>query len=120
MFDDHTLREMLKEHGRVVIYRKKTEGSYNATTGKLNSTTIKDYTVKGFFFNFKADMIDGQTIQRTDRRLVLDTKLTNGQDTPGPDTTDQIVGTQDTVNIQRVEQIESNGKVMCYLLHVRG
>lgn len=120
MFDDHTLRDMLKEHGRVVVYRKKTEGSYNATTGKLNTNVATDYTVRGFFFNFKANEIDGQTIMRTDRRVVLDTKLSNGQDTPIPDTTDQIVGTQDTVNIQRVEQIESNGKVMCYLLHVRG
>lgn len=120
MFDDHTLREMLKEHGRVVVYRKKAEGTYNATTGKLNTNVATDYTVKGFFFNFKADMVDGETIQRTDRRFVLDTKLSNGLVTPAPDTTDQIVGTQDTVNIQRVEQIESNGKVVCYLLHVRG
>lgn len=120
MFDNHTLRTMIREHGRLITLRKKSAGVYNATTGALGSVTNTDYSIRGFVFNFKADMIDGQVIQRTDRRMVLDTKLSNGSDAPVPDTTDQIVGVDDTVNIQRVEQIESNGQVMCYLLHVRG
>lgn len=120
MFDNHTLRALIKEHGRVITLRKKSEGVYDATTGKLGSITTTDYSLKAFFFNFKADMIDGQVIQRTDRRVVLDTKLINGSDAPLPDTTDQIVGVSGTVNIQRVEQIESGGSIMCYLLHVRG
>ena len=64
-------------------------------------------------------MIDGQSILRGDRRVVLDCKLTNGSATPEPDATDQIIGLSDTVNIVKVREMKSSTNTMCYLLQVR-
>jgi hypothetical protein len=64
-------------------------------------------------------MIDGNSILRGDRRVVLDNKLTNGSATPEPDATDQIIGSGDTVNIVKIMEIKSGSGTMCYLLQVR-
>jgi hypothetical protein len=120
MFDSYTLKLMVKEHGQPVTLRKTNEGSFNPLTGKLVTTTYTDYSVKAYFFDFESEAIDGQSILRSDRRVVIPTILLNGNATPSPNATDKIVGVDDTVDIISVERITSAGAVMCYLLHVRG
>ena len=120
MFDSFTLRQMIKEHGQPVTLRKSNEGAYNPTTGKLETTTFTDYLVKAYFFDFELEAVDGQSILRSDRRVVLPAFLLNGNTTPPPNATDKIAGVEDTVDIISVEKITSAGQIMCYLLHVRG
>lgn len=117
-FDPYTLRQIIKEHGVALTLRKRAAGAYNAATGTVSQTNT-DYAVRGYFYDYTPDMIDGSSILRGDRRVVLDNKLTNGSATPEPDATDQIIGLGDTVNIVKVMEIKSGSGTMCYLLQVR-
>jgi len=117
-FDPHTLRQLIKEHGISLTLRKRAASAYNSDTGTVTQTNT-DYTVRGYSYDYTSDMVDGQSILRGDRRVVLDCKLTNGSATPEPDATDQIIGLSDTVNIVKVMEIKSSTNTMCYLLQVR-
>lgn len=117
-FDTYTLRQLIKEHGLSLTLRKKSVGTYDDLTGTVTATNT-DYTVRGYFYDYTPDMVDDQSILRGDRRVVLDSKLVNGSDTPEPDATDQIVGLGDVVNIVKVMEIKSGSGATCYLLQVR-
>lgn len=117
-FDPYTLRQLIKEHGIVLTLRKRAASAYDNDLGTV-TTTNTDYAVRGYFYDYTPDMIDGNSILRGDRRVVLDCKLTNGTNTPEPDATDQIIGLGDTVNIVKVMEIKSGSNTMCYLLQVR-
>ena len=117
-FDPYTLRQLIKEHGIALTLRKRAASAYNNDLGTV-TTTNTDYAVRGYFYDYTPDMIDGNSILRGDRRVVLDCKLTNGTNTPEPDATDQIIGLGDTVNIVKVMEIKSGSATMCYLLQVR-
>ena len=117
-FDPYTLRQLIKEHGLSLTLRKRSAGAYNEATGAV-TTTDTDYVVRGYFYDYTPDMVDGQSVLRGDRRVVLDSKLVNGSNTPEPDATDQIIGLGDTVNIVKVMEIKSGSATMCYQLQVR-
>ena len=117
-FDPYTLRQLIKEHGIALTLRKRAASAYDNDTGTV-TTTNTDYAVRGYFYDYTPDMVDGNSILRGDRRVVLDCKLTNGTNTPEPDATDQIIGLGDTVNIVKVMEIKSGSATMCYLLQVR-
>lgn len=117
-FDPYTLRQLIKEHGIALTLRKRAASAYNNDTGTVTQTNT-DYAVRGYFYDYTPDMVDGNSILRGDRRVVLDCKMTNGQTTVEPDATDQIIGLGDTVNIVKVMEIKSGSKTMCYLLQVR-
>ena len=117
-FDPYTLRQLIKEHGIALTLRKRAAGAYDNDLGTV-TTTNTDYAVRGYFYDYTPDMIDGNSILRGDRRVVLDSVLTNGTATPEPDATDQIIGLGDTVNIVKVMEIKSGSATMCYQLQVR-
>lgn len=117
-FDPYTLRQLIKEHGMALTLRKRAAGAYNNDTGSV-TTTNTDYAVRGYFYDYTPDMVDGQSILRGDRRVVLDSVLIAGTATPEPDATDQIIGLGDTVNIVKVMEIKSGSATMCYQLQVR-
>jgi hypothetical protein len=117
-FDPFTLRQLIKEHGISATLRKRSESAYDNNTGTVTATNT-DYTVKAYYYEFTPDMLDGQSVVRGDKRVVLDIYLTNGSATPKPDTTDQIIGYGKTSDIIDVSEIKSSSNVMCYLLQVR-
>lgn len=117
-FDPYSLRQMIKEHGISLTLRKRAASAYDNDTGTITQTNT-DYTVRGYFYDYTPDMVDGESILRGDRRVVLDCKQTNNSATPEPDATDQIIGLGDTVNIVKVMEIKSSTNTMCYLLQVR-
>jgi hypothetical protein len=117
-FDTYTLRQMIKEHGIALTLRKRAASAYDSDSGTVTATNT-DYAVRGYFYDYTPDMIDGQSILRGDRRVVLDCKLIDESTTPEPDATDQILGLGDTVNIVKVMEIKSGSATMCYQLQVR-
>ena len=117
-FDPYTLRQLIKEHGMALTLRKRAAGAYDSDLGTVTITNT-DYAVRGYFYDYTPDMIDGNSILRGDRRVVLDSLLINGTATPEPDATDQIIGLGDTVNIVKVMEIKSGSSTMCYQLQVR-
>ena len=117
-FDPSTLRQLLSEHGMALTLRKRAAGAYDDTLGTVTATNT-DYAVRGYFYDYTPDMLDSSSILLGDRRVVLDSKLTDGSATPEPDATDQIIGLGDTVNIVKVMEIKSGSATMCYQLQVR-
>ena len=117
-FDPFTLRQLIKEHGMALTLRKRAASAYSDATGTV-TTTNTDYAIRGYFYDYTPDMVNGDSILRGDRRVVLDSKLINGSTTPEPDATDQIIGLGDTVNIVKVMEIKSGSATMCYQLQVR-
>ena len=117
-FDPFTLRQLIKEHGMALTLRKRAASAYSDATGTV-TTTNTDYAVRGYFYDYTPDMVNGDSILRGDRKVVLDSKLINGSTTPEPDATDQIIGLGDTVNIVKVMEIKSGSATMCYQLQVR-
>lgn len=117
-FDVSGLRALIREHGTALTLRKRAAGAYNNDTGTVTQTNT-DYAVRGYFYDFTPDMVDGESILRGDRRVVIDNKLINGQAAPEPDATDQIIGLGQTVDIVKVMEIKSGSNTMCYLLQVR-
>ena len=116
-FDTYTLNMLLKEHGTNVILRKQAESAYNNDTGKI-TTTATDYTVRAYFFDYKVDEINSDSILNGDRRVVISGKLPSGAVTPKPDATDQIIN-GDTLDIISVFEVRSGSKVLFYTAQVR-
>ena len=117
-FDPYTLRQLIKEHGISLTLRKRAASAYDSDTGSVTQTNT-DYTVRGYFYDYTPDMVDGNSILRGDRRVVLDSNQVSGVATPQPDATDQIIGLGDTVDIVKVMEIKSGSAAMCHLLQVR-
>jgi hypothetical protein len=119
MFDNFTLRQLLNEHGHNITLTKNSRSGYNVTTGSV-TVTGTNYVVKGYPFDFQAEMVDGKSILHTDKRMALSTLLTNGGATPEPSINDEISHLGYTLTVLNVQKITSGGLTMCYLLHLRG
>lgn len=117
-FRSYDLLKLVQDFGEDVTLRKRASGAYNNATGSV-TTTNTDYIVKAYFYDYIPNMIDGNSIVRDDRKVVLGNKLVNGLDTPEPDVGDQVSGLNGTVNIIKVTEIRSSGGTMCYILQVR-
>jgi len=117
-FDTYTLNMLLKEHGTNITLRKQDESAYNNDTGTI-TTTATDYTVRAYFFDFKIDEINSDSILNGDRRVVISSKLTNGSATPKPNPTDQLVSGDDLLDIIKVFEVRSGDKVLFYTAQVR-
>lgn len=117
MFQPSSLNVLINQHGKNVTFNSISIGTYNPVTGLSNTTAT--YTVKAYFFDYKDSMIDGGSVQKGDRRVVLKPHDTSGLIIPAPKANDTIISGGKTINIVRSEIVESAGVTMCYLLQVR-
>jgi hypothetical protein len=117
-FSTTTIKKMIKDHGIALTLRKRAASAYSDSLGTVTATNT-DYAVRGHFYNYTLEMIDGASILRGDRKVVLDPFLINGSATPQPSATDQIIGLGDTVNIVDVMEVKSGSATMYYHLQVR-
>lgn len=118
MFDPHTLRQLINEHGIVVTLKKRATGVYNSTTGVVAQTDT-NFSVKGYFFNNDPSVGEFSTVFHGERRIVLSDKLTNGSVVPEVDASDEIVYNGKTSPVTRSSRIDSAGINMCQLLYLR-
>lgn len=118
MFDAHSLRQLIKEHGTTVTLRKKDAGAYDVATGTVSQTNT-DYIVKAFFFNNDPSVAEFNTQMMGERRVVISDRMINGITTPDIDATDEIVFGGKVTTVTRVTKIMSAGKNMCQMLYLR-
>ena len=118
MFDPTLLRKLIYEHGTTVTLRKRANGTYNVTTGKLTQTPT-DYQVKVYFFNNDPSVGEFAIVSKAERRAVVSDKLTDGTDTPEIDSTDEIIFGGKTTEVTRVTKISSYTATMCQLLYLK-
>lgn len=119
VFNPRGLNRMLERHGKDITLTVPTgTGTYDPNTGEYSSGNLH-YTVRGYFYSFSDDAIDGDTIQSGDSKIVLKSTQTNGAAIPKPDSGSKISYSSDTWSVVGAETIWSGSSVLCYILHVR-
>lgn len=118
MFDAASLRELINEHGVIVTLRKKSNNTYNVTTGKVVQSNT-DYTVKAYFFNNDPSVGEFSNLLKAERRAVISDILTNGSVTPDVDASDEIIHGSYTTTITRASKITSSSDNMCQMVYLR-
>ena len=117
MFQPSSLNVLLNQHGKDITLNSISIGTYNPITGLSNAST--PYTVKAYFFDYRDNMIDGDSIQKGDRRVAIKPFDIKNVAIPPPKANDTITSGGKNLNIVRSDIIESAGITMCYLLQVR-
>lgn len=110
---------LIEDMGTEVTLRKPTYGAYNPVTGTHGSASSTDYTVKCHFSDYFLSEVDNTNILLGDRRALIPTEDTSGNELPEPDTDDLIIGIGDTVKVVRVQQFYHFDTRICYILQVR-
>lgn len=106
--------KLLQIHGYDLTFRRSIEGAYDASTGATAAATTDDETVRGIFLSYEAMEIDGTSVQRGDRKLVIAAPTTKT-----PQSKDVIIGEGDPVAIINVKTIKSGATVMAYVCQTR-
>lgn len=112
------LLTLVNRFGKSVTLRAVTTGTYNVSTGSVTNTT-SDTTVKAYFGNYTLEEMDGSSIVKGDRKVVVNTLDTSNVSITEPKVGDLIVGEDDTVSIVSVQKILSGTTPTCYICQVR-
>lgn len=107
--------ELIDDIGASVTFRRVSESSYNSATGTTTSGANQDETVRALFLQYREAEIDGQLIQRGDRRAIVSASGL----TKTPAVGDVFVGKGDTVRVISVQKIEASGDGLVYACQVR-
>lgn len=111
------VQRLITLYGEPLTLIKKAFGAYNPATG-TTTTTETEVDILGYQASFDLAEMDGVSVIRGDRKVLMSTKAING-DTFEPDIDDEIVGTGDTVSIVSVSKIMSGTTVLVYICQVR-
>ena len=113
-FRSYDLLALVRDFGEPLTLRKiTTTGSYNPATGSVSGAATTDYSFTGYFYNYEVMTVD--QIRKGARKCVIPALGLAVE----PDDEDTIVGNGDTVVINSVTTIFSDGVPVCYLCHVR-
>lgn len=118
-FRSYDLLRMLDDFGRDLTLIYVSEGTYNPVTSSLTGGSTSNATVRGYFYNYRLDEVDGSSIVLGDRRLLLPNIDTSGNPLTEPDIGDEVTGSGDKVSIVSVTKIFSGTSLICYLCQVR-
>lgn len=118
-FRSYDLLRMLDDFGRDLTLIHVSEGSYDPTTASLTGGSVSNTTVRGYFYNYKLEEVDGTSVVLGDRRLLLPSVDTSNNPFTEPDIGDQVTGSGDKVRIVSVSKIFSSTTLVCYLCQVR-
>jgi hypothetical protein len=124
IFDPATLRTLINQHGVTVTIRKRVNGTYDPVSGTLVQSNT-DYTARAYFFNSDPSVLPFNqanarydNIISTEKRVVVSDKLTNGNNTPEIDATDQVLYDGKEYQVTRTTDISSGASKMCQMLYV--
>lgn len=105
-----TALEVLQEFGQSVTFTRTTDGAY--TPGTAPAQTETTYTATLVVDNYKAQEIDGETVQTGDLKAVVSS-------TTAPVIGDKAPINGDTYRVQNVMPISPAGEVVVYELQFR-
>ena len=66
-----TATRLLAKYGQTITWSQTTGGTYNPATGETTGGTTTNYSGYGALLDFNTSLIDGDQIQATDKRLLL-------------------------------------------------
>lgn len=111
-----TALSQINDKGRNVTVRSKgvTEG-YDVATDTYTAGTDSDVTAKALFTEYKTKDIDGEVIQRGDKKLLIAASSLSS----APTTETQIVDGSDVYSVIGVETVEPGDTAILYKVQVR-
>ena len=113
-FRSYDLLNLVRDFGEpLTLGKTTTAGSYNPATGSVAGSVTTNYSITGYFYNYEIMNVD--QIRKGTRKCVIPALGLAVE----PDDEDTITGNGDTVVIDSVTTIFSDGSPICYLCHVR-
>tara|TARA_R110000796_G_scaffold84814_1_gene184453 strand:- start:12 stop:368 length:357 start_codon:yes stop_codon:yes gene_type:complete len=114
-FHSFDLLNLVQDFGETLTLRKiTTAGAYDPATGDISQTTT-DYFITAYLYNYNAGVPAGNDeVVRGSRKCVIPALDLAAI----PDFDDLIIGSGDTVKINSVMSIFSNGVAMGYICDV--
>lgn len=110
----NTARTLLSSKGESISFTRVTEGAYNPATSAVASGTTTNYTADGLPTQFSKNEIDGDLIQSSDIRLILEKPSTET-----PAIGDTCVINSITYRVQDVTPIRAEGTDIFYIAQLR-
>ena len=115
------VRFLINRRGRNATLVQDNLSAYDPSTGTYSSSSASDeYTIKMYMADYNSDEVDGDTIVRGDRKVLMPTVDTSGVAFPTPAVGDKVEGVGDTVKVVSTQEISNNTTVVVYICQVRG
>ena len=118
-FDQTSIKQFLKEHGKVVEFRQATTEEYDVLTGTTGQT-YTSYSVYGYSMNNSPYELTNESLVIATRRIILYGKQTNGDLLPQPKINDEVIVDGFEFNVIKVFDSKSHDDVICYTLVCKG
>lgn len=113
--DTRTIYKLLKEKGWTMTLRRKTQGTYNPSSGVTGQSTT-NHSFTGVMLSVKSEQIDGTTVLQSDRQCIMSSIGL----TVTPTLNDSIVDDDGTLyKIFRVQKIRQKDSVIAFICLVR-
>ncbi|MFO0271366.1 MAG: hypothetical protein ACK53W_12630 [Gemmatimonadota bacterium] len=106
---------VLSEWGKPIKLRTLANGTYDETTGNVVQTPT-DRTVRGAIISYRDNLIDGSSIKRGDRRVIIPARDLTVE--PEPETY-QVVDGSTVYQVVDVKRHEARGSIVAYTMQVR-
>lgn len=109
-----TAATLLKQKGQLVTLRRITEGAYDAATGAATQT-VTLYSGHGAVFAFPQREVDGDAVQRDDRKVLLSASTTM----PAPEVGDELLIGSVPYRVINASTVAPAGEAVMHTLQVR-
>ena len=118
-FDPYSIYFLIEQEGQVAtLTHQVAGGTYDPATGTTSGGSTTPHLIKGYFYNYKLEEIDGTQITMGDRKFLIKTTDTSNVAIPEPRVNDTISGVGDTVSVKGIDKIYSGSSVVVYILQV--
>lgn len=114
------VRTLLDELGYDLTLRRTTQGSYDPSTGQTGASSTTDVTVRAIMVDYEADEINGETVIRGDRKVIISAVDSSGDALSiDPDVEDELIGEGADVSVVNVRRIKSRSSILAFECQVR-
>lgn len=119
VFLSRRMLTLISKYGQQITLTKKSDGTYDTSTGQYSQAETP-YTAKAYLSNYNLEQINGDTIIKGDRQVLLSKFDTSGDELPEPEGGDIVsVANGDDAKVVMVQKIYSGSDIACYICQVR-
>lgn len=113
-------KQLIRDHGETLDFFREEKTKYNPATGKPDPIEISSEEVVGAITSFKEKLVDGQLIQKGDKKIIIGNKKKSGEPlSKVPSAGDIFKRSSQEFKVISVNQIISSGITTVYICHVR-
>jgi hypothetical protein len=120
--DRQTINNLIRDRGQEVTFRRpvSSTGTYDPSSSSVIGGSNDDETVKVVFTNYREREVDGTNVERGDRKVLMSNFRLNGKVLGKlPDSGDQFIGSNSTVNVISAQSLIDGGVIIGFICQVR-